>query len=69
MVSYGTAGKKCAENILYGVKVMFRISRGLPKVVMRELYIVLLQKLNELKFILHLTCPSQVHSTKFILFY
>jgi hypothetical protein len=39
--------KKCAENILCVVKVMFKISRGVPKVVMRELYIVLLQKLNE----------------------
>jgi len=68
MVNYGTAGKKCTENILCAVKVMFRISRGVPKVVMRERYIVL-QKLNEYKFILHLTCPIQVHSRKFILFH
>jgi len=29
------------------VKVMLRISRGVPKVVMSELFIALLQKLNE----------------------
>jgi hypothetical protein len=46
MVSYGTAGKKCAENSLCAVKVKFRISKEVLKVMMRELYIVL-QKLNE----------------------
>jgi hypothetical protein len=67
MVNYGTAGKKCAENSLCAVKVMFRISRGVPKVVMRELYIVL-QKLNELKiYPSHdLSQPGPFHKIYFV---